>query len=180
MATIFSSLPTLPRSNYDINPNLDIEKSPSPPPRLSSTNFGQWQTSTRLLASLINDHMLSVTPSNCPESGISQSGVLLRGKQIGSNDVDTLPSIWIGLSEAGLRLNQPMQQVDGTFPEDFVPPLFTIQSQGSEKILQRELHPAILLSHVREHLTESTVNDKLFDTILAELSNSALNQRKFG
>jgi len=66
---------------------------------LSSEELGKWQTSTRLLASLLNDNLIEGKQASSP-SDEKQMGYLLHGKHESWKSPSS-PAVWIGLSRAG-------------------------------------------------------------------------------
>ena len=66
---------------------------------LSSEELGKWQTSTRLLASLLNDYLIEGKPVPSHFNG-KQMGLLLYGKHESLKSPSS-PALWIGLSGPG-------------------------------------------------------------------------------
>lgn len=138
----------------------------------NSEELGKWQTSTRLLASLLNDYMLDLQPAPS-NSGSNQMGLLLHGKK----DCGSAPAVWIGLSRAGMRLTEPTSRKPAVFPGDFAPPIAMTNFDYLEQDTKTELSPEILFNHLRSVLKINPVEDKLWNRIASELANSAENGR---
>lgn len=138
---------------------------------LSSAELGQWNTTTRLLASLLNDHMILATPSQLHGG----PGLTLHGKQ-SEPDLES-PAIWIGLSDAGqLRLvTENIKDNAAVFPGDFAPPALITTLGAPEKGSELNLHPAHLFNSLRPVLPP--VDDARWDEVCRELTNSAENGR---
>lgn len=138
---------------------------------LSSAELGQWNTTTRLLATLMNDHMVVATPSRVRD----EAGVKLHSER-GDSDPSS-PAIWIGLSEAGqLRLvTHNKKNNAAVFPGDFTPPAIMTTFGGVQPGSDLNLHPASLFNHLRPVLPQ--VDDDRWDEVCRELTNSAENGR---
>lgn len=138
---------------------------------LSSAELGQWNTTTRLLASLLNDHMISATPSRVRD----EPGLTLHGQRDESDPES--PAIWIGLSDAG-QVRLVTNNIKGNaavFPGDFAPPALITTFGATGKGSDLNLHPAHLLNHLRPILPP--VDDARWDEVVRELTNSAENGR---
>lgn len=139
---------------------------------LSSAELGQWNTSTRLLATLLNDHMVLATPSHLRD----EPGLILHGERAESEP--QCPAIWVGLSKAGhLRLvTNNTKNNAAVFPGDFAPPaVITTFGAAAETGSDLSLNPAHLFNHLRPLLPP--VDDARWDEICRELTNSAENGR---
>lgn len=138
---------------------------------LSSAELGQWNTTTRLLASLLNDHMVVATPSRVRD----EPGLTLHGGWRESDPES--PAIWIGLSDVGqLRLvTSHINNNAAVFPGDFAPPAVITTLGGPEKRSDLDLHPAHLFNHFRPILPP--VDDARWDEVCQELTKSAENGR---
>lgn len=137
---------------------------------LSSAELGQWNTLTRLLASLLNDHMVVATPCIRGRSGLTLHG-------IHASSEPQSPAIWIALSEAGqLRLvDHNTKNNAAVFPEDFAPPAVATTFGAPETRSDLDLAPARLFNHLRPVLNAPPVDDDRWDEICRELTNSAEN-----
>lgn len=137
---------------------------------LSSAELGQWNTSTRLLATLLNDHMVVATP--CVRG---RSGLILHG--IGAFSEPQSPALWVALSEAGqLRLvDHNIKANTAVFPEDFAPPAVTTTFASPDIRSGVDLAPASIFNHLRPVLNAPPVDDDRWDEICCELTNSAEN-----
>lgn len=138
---------------------------------LSSVEFGHWQTTVRLLCSLINDGLLATTAASHP-SAPGLQGLLLHGKK----PTPDAAALWIGLTRPGLRHLTSTDKQILTFPGDFVDPIF-LTTYGAQANDRRELDPPKVMSHVRSVLDVEAVQDDLWDQVCAELTSSANNQR---
>lgn len=156
-------------------PSLQVSSGSKP--SLSYEELGQWETSSRVLSSLINDHMLFTAPSKCPDPTVNQNGVMLYSSAGGANP-DKTKWLWVAITPAGSRLLKSAPDTEAVWPGDLAAPFFTVTEKGSEQSYSREYHPAKLVGHFRGVLTKDPVPDSLFDQVLAELSSSAANQRE--
>lgn len=140
---------------------------------LSSTELGQWNTTTRLLATLLNDHMITATPRSVRD----EPGLLLHGTRESSEPQS--PAVWVALSEAGqLRLiTHNSKNNAAVFPGDFAPPAVITTFGAPETGSDLNLHPASLFNHLRSVLSVPPVDDDRWDEICRELTNSAENGR---
>lgn len=149
--------------------------SPSLAAQLSSTDLGSWNTSTRVLASLLSDGLVSATPS---QDGTS---LLIHKKQA----TPSSPAVWIGLSRAGQQRLASGTHVHGTplpavFPGDFAAPVATTAYSDNEDHVKNQAEvsysPAVLLAHLKPVIDNPTpIQEDCFNTICTELANSASN-----
>lgn len=140
---------------------------------LSSAELGQWNTTTRLLATLLNDHMILATPSSVRGT----PGLILHG--VSAVSEPRSPAVWIALSEAGqvrLVVHNPKNNT-AVFPGDFSPPAVLTTYGAPETGSELNLHPASLFNHLRAVLDAPPVDDARWDEICRELTNSAENGR---
>lgn len=146
--------------------------------KLSSTDLGSWNTSTRLLASLLSDRLVSATISQSPLDSDKRC-LLIHGK----SKTQHSPAVWIGLSKAGQqRLAGTVSQASlpAIFPGDFTPPVATTTcALDGEALIQGAnitYSPSNLLDHLRSVIDiSSPVDDEYFSTICSELDSSAAN-----
>lgn len=139
--------------------------------QLTSTDLGSWNTSTRVLASLLSDGLVAATPA--PASINGEAYLLIHGKQA----TPSTPAVWIGLSRAGQqRLADGGAALPAVFPGDFAPPVATTTYGDKGENGVTTYTPAALLSHLRPIIDNPTpIDDGCFKTICSELGNSAAN-----
>ena len=164
----------------DRNPFMSLESSSS----FSTEDVAKWNTSVRLLSSLLRDHMVVATPTESP-LGDGRPGLTIHGRT-DAGRASVPPAVWVGLTKTGvLRLinHKALTKSYPAFPGDLAPPTVVTTSRAvvSKKApsLQatQELDPARLLRHLRPVLDPQPIDDSDFNEICNELTNSAQNGR---
>lgn len=138
----------------------------------------RWETSSRLITSLMNEQLLAyeVMPNWCSNG----KGLLLRSVDANFN-ASNGPAAWISLCPGSLLSTSKF--LAGTMlvhPEDVIPPILLVtRDQSGAQQLIHETRPDVVLEYLRPLLNLSMaedIDDQLFEQISTELRNSAENQ----
>lgn len=158
-----------------MSPSLEIQSAN----RCLHSLRAQFETTSRLIASLLNEQLVEATPCVCP--GLTKSqydnksihGLQLRGfNGRGRND----RSIWIALGNSDLCLDMNQLSQNCYHPKDFALPILAISST-----LELEKHypmpkPDKIMEFCRPFLAVQDIDDISWEKLVYELENSASNQ----